>query len=278
MHWIIQFIVVHRNFCSLLLTSLLSLWMISLSPDMHERTVYTLKMSVFYPFQATVSYVDQVKDVFKENERRRDTVATLRTQLSLIKEKGAENTRLRKLLGFSEQFDYELNPVRVIARDPSPLYRSIVVNAGKRDGVQLYMPLISEQGVVGKVVQLTQNMSLVQLLKDPSNRTSVMDRRSRYVGILETENGKDFFVRYRTHEDIEPGDKIITSGLGGIYPKGLLVGEVKKITENYNPLFKTVYVDPAVDFDRLEELFIMMLPPQWSAFRSELDSIKIEND
>lgn len=140
----------------------------------------------------------------------------------------------------------------------------------------MFMPIVSEHGAVGKVVQVIGNMSLVQLLSDPSNRTSVMVNRSRAVGILQTENGRDFFVRLRNHDNVRAGDTIVTSGLGGIYPKGLSVGFVTAIDDRTNPLFKRAYLDFSVNFGKLEELFVMRLPPQWASQRTELDSIRFE--
>jgi rod shape-determining protein MreC len=142
----------------------------------------------------------------------------------------------------------------------------------------MYMPLIGEKGVVGKVVQVMHQISLVQLLRDPSNRIGVLFSRTRTIGILETENGNDFFVLCRSHEPIVKGDTVVTSGLGGIYPRGLQVGFVKKIDPIKDPLFKKVFIDCSVDFDHIEELFIMRVSPQWSAFRNEMDSIGHGND
>jgi rod shape-determining protein MreC len=117
-------------------------------------------------------------------------------------------------------------------------------------------------------------MSLVQLILDPSNRTSVMVQRSREIGILETENGSDFFIMFRAHADVNVGDTIITSGLGGIYPRGLLAGKVEKLTENRDPIFKKAIVMPEVDFDKLQEVFVLKLPPQWASFKQEMDSLE----
>ena len=93
------------------------------------------------------------------------------------------------------------------------------------------------------------------------------------IGILETENGSDFFIMFRAHADVNVGDTIITSGLGGIYPKGLLAGRVLRLMENRDPIFKKAIVTPEVDFDRIEEVFVLKLPPQWAAFKQELDSL-----
>jgi rod shape-determining protein MreC len=102
----------------------------------------------------------------------------------------------------------------------------------------------------------------------------VLSRRNRTVAILETDDGQHFFMRVRSHEDFQVGDTIVTSGLGGIYPRGLEVGIVKDIKAGSDPLFKRVFIRPAVDFEHLEELFVIRLSPQWASFLSEMDSIE----
>jgi rod shape-determining protein MreC len=276
MHWIIEFLVRHRNIFSLLLTSVFSLWMVSASATMQARIVRSLTVTVFYPLQYCLNQFTRINNIFGENRRLREEVADLRTRESLLEEQGAENVRLRKLLNFSQSCSFNLLPVRVIARDPSPLFRSIVIDAGKNDGVVMWMPLVGEQGLVGKVVQVMRGMSLVQLLSDPSNRTSVIDRRTRAVSVLETENGSEFFIRCRSHEDVQTGDTIITSGLGGIYPAGLLVGFVDRVLD-HDPLFTTMSLKLAIDFRHLEEVFVVKISSQWTSFKKELDSIDFKD-
>jgi rod shape-determining protein MreC len=278
MHWIVTFIITHRRIFSLLLTSLLSLLMITAPPVKQAATLRFLSMTIFYPLHVIFSQTTRINNIFAENRRLKQEVLRLSTTVAQLKEEGVENERLRSLLHFSQDFSYDLLPVRVIAQDPSPAQKSIVVSAGKKDSIAMWMPLIDERGVAGKVIQVMHHISLVQLLKDPSNRTSVLLSKTRAIGILETENGTDFFIRCRSHEPIENGDTIVTSGLGGIYPRGLMVGTVKKISEIRDPLFKQIHVALSVDFDHLEELFVMRLSPQWSAFRTELDSLEFEND
>ncbi|MDR0330227.1 MAG: rod shape-determining protein MreC [Chitinispirillales bacterium] len=276
MRWIIDLIVRHRNICSLLLTVALSVAMIIAQPSTQASIVRYLSMTIFYPAYAVVSQVSSFTGVYSENKRLRQELAELSTQIQVLRDQSAENMRLRGLVGFSEHTLYTLTPVRVVARDPSYFYKSVLVSGGASQGVGMYMPIVGEHGAVGKVSQVMGNMSMIQLLRDPSSRASVMVNRSRAVGILQTDNARDFFVRLRSHEDAQAGDTIVTSGLGGIYPKGLTVGVVEKIDDKSNLLFKRAYIDFSVDFDKLEELFVMRLPPQWAAQRAELDSVKME--
>ena len=278
MNSIFNLIISHRRFFSLLLTSIISLMMITAPPVRQAATLRFLSMTVFFPLQVVLSQSTKVRNIFSENRRLKSEVIRLSARVAELQEESIENSRLRRMLDMTENFSYDLLPVRVIAQDPSPALRSIVVSAGLSDSIAMWMPLVNERGVVGKVVQVMHRISLVQLLKDPSNRTGVLFRRTRATGILETENGNDFFVQCRSHEPIETGDTIVTSGLGGIYPRGLPVGTVKHIDKISDPLFKQVTVSLSVDFNHIEELFVMRLSPQWSAFRSELDSIEFDND
>lgn len=274
MQWIFELIVKYRTFSSLLFTTFVSLWMISGSSERQAATSRILTASIFYPFQLTFNQITRVKDVFSENRKLKMHNAQLSVKNACLQEMAAENQRLRELLNFSQDCSYKLIPARVVARDPSMSYKSIVLNAGKKDSIMNYMPIVTPKGVVGKIIQVMNGISLAQLLKDPSNRTSVLSRRTRTVAILETDDGQNFFMRIRSHEDFQIGDTIITSGLGGIYPKGLEVGVVKDIKNGANPLFKRAFVKPAVDFEHLEELFVIRLSPQWVSFRSEMDSIE----
>lgn len=278
MHWIVEFVVRHRSIFSLMLTSMLSIWMINAPPVKQVSTVRFLSMTIFYPLQATLSQTTRFQDVFVENKRLKKEVVGLTAELAQLHEEAAENDRLRGLLNLAQDFDYDLLPVRVIAHDPSPAHKSIVINVGKSEQVKMWMPVIGEKGVVGKVVQVMNQLSLVQLIRDPSNRTGVLFRRTRTIGILETENGNDFFVRCRSHEEVAEGDSIITSGLGGIYPRGFQVGTVSSVTKSRDPLFNRAWVKLSVDFGHMEELFVMRLSPRWSAFREEFDSLELNND
>ena len=275
MRWILELIVRYRTWVSLALILVASLFMISSPPAVQARTARLLTMSIFYPLQITFDQILRAKNIYAENRRLKTEVALLSAKVMQLGEQSAENGRLRGMLTFEQETPYDLLPVRVVARDASPVSRSVVISAGKNKGVRLFMPVVGERGITGKVVQVMPGLSLVQLVTDPLNRTSILARRSRAMSILETENGADFFAHFRKHEDLSPGDTIVTSGLGGIYPKGFMVGVVDKIIDEHDPLFKKAGIRLSVDLGRLEELFVVRLAPQWSAFRQELDSLKV---
>jgi rod shape-determining protein MreC len=238
-----------------------------------QHIIRYLTISIFYPVQVFINQTTKIKNIFHENQKLKEEVANLSAQLAIAKEYEAENQRLVEMLEISKNFPFTLVPARVVVREPSIISRSAVINAGKNRGILPYMPVITTRGVSGRVVFVTNNLALVQLLIDPANRTSIMLKRTREIGILETENSSVFFIMFRAHADVALKDTVITSGMGGIYPKGLLVGVVSGIEENKDPLFKKAFVQTFENFDKLEEVFVVKLSSQWCSFKNELDSI-----
>ena len=273
MQWIFRFLFTQRTLTSFVLLTLISIWMIQLPTEGQGKVARFLLISVFYPFHATLNEATRIKDIYAENKQLKAQVTGLRLNVAQLKDQAAENKRLQGLLGLQSQYEYTLIPARVAARDGSLFFRSVVINVGSQHGCRQYMPVVNQSGVVGKIVQVLPQVSLVQLVQDPSNRLSVMTQRGRSIGILETDDGNTFFILFRLHLDIRVGDELVTSGLGGIYPKGMPVGKVMRFKNEGDPLFSKAYIKTSADFEHLEEVFVMNLSPQWSAFRSELDSL-----
>ncbi|HAJ78591.1 MAG TPA: rod shape-determining protein MreC [Fibrobacteres bacterium] len=274
MHWIIRFIVYHRNLTTLSCIVFICLSMLSSGPVKQHNIARALTFSVFYPFQFYFSQTSRIKDIFIENRKLKEEIAEKSVELALLKESALEISRLETLLELENNMKYNLAAARVVAYEPTHISRSIIINVGKNNGIFPYMPVISSSGAVGKIIQSMGHMAMVQLIIDPSNRTGVLMRRNREIGILETENGNDFFIQCRKHADIAINDTVVTSGLGGVYPKGLTVGIVSRISESNDPLFKKAFIDISVDFNHLEEVFVMRVESLWTSFHDEADSLE----
>ncbi len=274
MHWIIRFIGYHRTIASLIAMVSVCLVLLTSNTARQQQISRVLMFSVFYPFQFYLSQTTRIKNIFAENKAMKLEITAQSATIALLKEKALEIGRLEELLQLHNELSYDLVTARVVAKEPSFISRSAVVNVGNESGIGPYMPVINGRGVVGKVIQSSRHMAMVQLLNDPSNRTGVMIRRTRETGILETENGTDFFIKCRVHAEVAAGDTVVTSGLGGVYPKGMNVGVISKIQEGRDPLFKRLFVIVNVDFNRLEEVFVMRVQSQWASFRDEIDSLE----
>jgi rod shape-determining protein MreC len=194
----------------------------------------------------------------EENVRLQAENRRLRAELNNLEEVRLANERLRLLLDFRESVALPALPAQVIAEDASSWFRTVVIDKGSADGVLEGMPVVVAEGVVGRIIRSAPRESRVLLLTDASSAVASLVQHSRTRGICRGEGELltlDFALR---REDIEVGDRIITSGTGGVFPKGLVIGEVTRTTRKEYGLFQTVTVAPAVDFSRLEEVLVLL--------------------
>ncbi len=199
-----------------------------------------------------------------ENERLLQENSFLEKQLLYLQELQKENHRYRSLLDFMEGSELELLPARVVARDPSQWFGTITVNRGYLDQVQREMAVVTAQGLVGMVSTVSSNSCQVILLTDPRLAVSAVVQRSRETGVVGiVENFPDapaylHLTNLPREANIQPGDEVITSGLGGIFPRGLYIGTVKEVGEDQFGLVLSAVIQPKVNFNRLEEVLIVL--------------------
>ena len=190
----------------------------------------------------------------------------LRRELSRLEEEnlryreamvGAE--RFKRLAAFQARREVPMVAGNVIAQDLSRWFQSVIIDQGKDAGIRAGMPVISGAGVVGVIAGTTATASKVLLMIDLQSRVDAYVQRSRARGTVRGRSEEacelDYVLR---EEDVREGDQLLTSGLGAVYPKGLLVGTVSHIERKPYGLFQTVRVDPAVDFRNLEEVFVIL--------------------
>jgi len=193
-----------------------------------------------------------------ENRELKKKVEELARQNVLLGELKSENDRLRRLLDFAESSDLSYIPARVVGRDTRNWFSSIVMNRGTRDGVEEGMAVVTGDGVVGKVVEAGPSLSTALLIVDKRSRVGGLIQRTREMGILEGTSFNTCLLRYLPRQtEARPGDTVVTSGLGGVYPKGLYVGKVSRIHEGELGLYRYADVSPGVNFAKLEEVLIL---------------------
>ena len=197
-------------------------------------------------------------DTEAENQRLQLVNSQLRAELARLEEARMANERLRKLLDFKEDVAIPVLPAQVIAEDASSWFRTVVIDKGSEDGLREGLPVVVAEGVVGRTLQVASYQSRVLLLTDASSAVAVLVQSTRTRGICRGEGDQltlDYALR---REEIRAGDRVVTSGTGGIFPKGLPVGKVSSSYQAPYGLFQTVKVDPAVDFARLEEVLVLL--------------------
>jgi rod shape-determining protein MreC len=197
----------------------------------------------------------------EENRRLQEEVRRLQRENDDLTESAQAVERLRRLLSLKERIPTAMISGEVIAYSPSALFRTIIINKGERDGVRKGMPVVTWEGVIGRVMRISSRSAVVLLLVDRNSEVDVVVQRTRTRGIVEGGGETHCFLLYvpRT-EDIQVGDHIVTSGLEGIFPKGLSVGEVVKVVKKDYGLFQDVEVSPSAHFLRLEEVMVVATP------------------
>ena len=196
--------------------------------------------------------------VQRENARLRAELAREETQRARLAALEAENRHLSDLLELKQALALQSAAADVIGADASGLARTLVVEGGYDHGFEAGMAALSTEGVVGKLIAVGPSSSRVLLINDHNSALDTFDQRSRVRGIVAGVVDDGLVMKYVDRsEDVKPGDTIVTSGLDGIFPRGLLVGEVTAVTREGPGLFLTVEVAPAADFRRLEQVLVV---------------------
>jgi rod shape-determining protein MreC len=174
------------------------------------------------------------------------------------KELSAENARLRKLLEFSEHVEDEAIPAQVISADAMNWFRTVTINKGTDSGIEENMPVVAASGVVGRTIKCAANSSRVLLITDASSAVAalIQDSRTRTVA---RGTGSDIACEYAVRlDETGVGDHLVTSGTGGVFPKGIPIGTISSVHIPEYGLFQNIKAKPAVDFSRLEEVLVIV--------------------
>ena len=218
--------------------------------DVTKGSGYSLFHSYVLLFKAR-----EEADTLKEENSK------LRGEIQIFSDLKEENKRLRQLLGFAEKSNTKFLVSEVVAGDPSFIYKSIRISKGQKDGVQPGMGVLSALGVVGVVMRTSSRFSDVLLLNDPNMNMDVLVARNRRRGILQTRNSRIMQFKYIWYGSrIYIGDKVVTSGLSGAFPIGILVGHVSKIEPSDDGLSERIEVTPSVHFENLTEVLVLLSP------------------
>lgn len=226
--------------------------------------VQRLVMIVGQGISNFVSYPVNLIKVSQRNLQLEERVAELEGKLSHYDEVQAENNRLKEQLNFKTSLASQLNTeaAAIISRSTGNWFGSVIINKGSKNGIEPDMAVITKSGLVGRVANVSDNTAEVLLITDPRSGVGCLVQESRAHGIVEgVAGGRDtlHMVNVPTDQAPDKGDKIITSGFGSVYPKGIPVGAVLETRREQSGLFKMAILKPYVDFNRLEEVFVIKL-------------------
>jgi rod shape-determining protein MreC len=229
-----------------------------------ERTVMTL----FSPVPKAVNWIGSTtSDMFhgyldmrravNENVELHRKVAALTTENLKLRQSSTDLRRLRGLLGYADQLNLRTSMAQAIMLDTSGRFKSIIIDRGSADAIEINDSVVNANGLIGRVVLTTKDMAKVQLVTDSNCAVGALDERSRRQGVVRG-NGSSALEMHDVGAlaDVVPGDRILTAGIDGIYPKGIPIGTVVKADQGPD-LFKNIVVKPSVDFGSIEEVIII---------------------
>lgn len=197
-------------------------------------------------------------DLRKQNEILQERLRSLESEVVGLSEVRAENERLSRVLRFVQETQLDGVIARVIGRNPSNWVQSVTLNKGSLDGITVDMAVVDGLGVVGQVMEVSPHSTSVLLSIDPTSGVDALLQEGRARGVISgTGKGRYVLKFVSRDQDVKMGDRIVTSGIGGIFPSGLLIGSVAEIKRQSIGLFQEVEAVPAVDFSKLEEVLVL---------------------
>jgi rod shape-determining protein MreC len=195
----------------------------------------------------------------EENRRLKKENVTLTQELNQYREGYLEGVRLQKLFALKERVNYPTIAARVVGRDQSSIIKTILINKGTSHGLRVDLPVVADQGVVGRIIETSLHVSKILLLIDENSNIDALVQENRIQGILQGAGSLGYSLKYVSKtETVNSGNIVITSGLSGLFPKGLLIGTVKNVDKTNSGLFQKIDISPFVDFARIEEVMVIV--------------------
>ena len=199
--------------------------------------------------------------VYQENEELKKSLNDAIEKNNQWNELKLANDRLRNLLSFQKSLTNRVVAAEVIGKDPSVWFKTVIIDKGKADGLQKGLPVVLPQGIAGQAIEASDRYSKVMLIIDRNSAVDALVQRSRARGIIKGASADqcrfEFVLR---KNDVQVGDTVVTSGFDGVYPKGLRIGHVSDLSERSSDIFYEITVTPFVDFEKLEEVLVILRP------------------
>ena len=169
------------------------------------------------------------------------------------------NTRLRNLIDFQKNISERVIAAEVVGKDPSTWFKTVIIDKGEADGLSQGLPVVISQGIVGQVIEVSNHYSKVMLIIDSNSAVDSLVQRTRARGVIKGASTDQCRLDYVLRKnDVRIGDTIVSSGLDGVYPKGLRIGHVSRVIEHDADIFHEVIISPFVDFEKLEEVLVIL--------------------
>lgn len=200
-------------------------------------------------------YID-LTDAAAENTRLKKEISVFKSQMLDYDEKQNEIVRLRSLIGFAQHFQGTHIVAEIVGSQEYPSFKTMRISKGKQDGIRIGMPVVTAEGVVGRVIRAGMKFADVHLLIDTNFNIDILLQRTRIRGVLKGSDN-DAVLKLNRRVEVRIGDTLVTSGIIGGFSKGLPIGKVIRIAYESDNISQTITVEPWVNFDRIEEVIVL---------------------
>ena len=259
-----------KNLLKFLSVTAICLLLIFSNPKGFFDPVRGFFLTVAYPFQKTsyllshavseiFDFLGSIGELKSENDKLIKENNSLSSKIALLSDAERENKSLREQLGLAPKGKFDLEASFVIGQDPQRLDSWIMIDKGASDGIVQEMPVIAFEGIlIGKISEVMPNSSKVSLLSDSKSVVNVVDIETGAKGVLRGEYGLGFIMdMVSQQESLNPGDTVVTSGLGSNLPRGLLVGKIQEVRTTSDKLFQQAAVIPRIRYSKLDLVFVI---------------------
>ncbi len=248
----------YREFLILTLYIVLSFLLMTASDKTIVEGLRSFSLHTIGGIERTLSNFRDYFYLYQKNQRLQQQNTRLAFENFKLQEALLENLRLKRLLKFQHQFHYKLIPAKIIGYSPHEIVTGFQVLSEHLSPKNKGAAVMTVDGLVGRLVKVSGSYAICQILLDPSSKVSVRVQRNREVGIVVWDGNKGLLLKYIPNTiDIRTGDIVFTSGLSSIYPPNIKVGVVTQIKKDSSELFQTIHIRPSVNFNALEEVFIV---------------------
>ena len=250
-----------REYAILFVFITASLLMIALNDNVQVKQIRAISTVIFGGVQERLSFIPTYFGLRAENELLYHINIELADEAQRLREAKLENLQLRQMLGLKMQSPYKLIAAHVVNKNLTLLRNTITINVGSHDSVQQYMPVVSDGGLIGIVTAVTKHFSIVNILYNTEFRASGKVQRSRIDGIVQWDGKTLALKNVPKMRDVRPGDVVSTTEYSNTFPSDIRIGLVSEVHEQPGSLFKSISIEPGVDFVKLETVFVMAYTP-----------------
>ncbi|MFA5832308.1 MAG: rod shape-determining protein MreC [Bacteroidota bacterium] len=267
---IYQYLFLFKEYVILIGLVSLSLILLVLNDNTQIRQIRSLTVGTLGVIQQTFSFIPNLTSLQRENELLRKVNVNLADEVNQLREARLENIRLRSMIALQETSIVKLTGAKVVAKNLNLLRNTITLNVGSDDSIQIGNPIVTGEGLIGRVVAVSGGYAIGQMIVNVDFRASAKIQRSRVDGIVAWDGKTLLLKNVAKTQDVREGDAIITSEYSNAFPPGIKVGIVSSISEIPNSLFQKIEVVPTVNLTQSEEVFVMDYVPSLERVALEL--------